>query len=48
MSSNVEHKVYQLLIQRDGISLVSSDTQLFSYPNNPTVVTSMTTSNGKL
>ena len=30
MSSNVERKVYQVLIQKDGIGLVGSVTQLFS------------------
>ena len=48
MSSNVERKVYRVLIQKDGIGLVGSVTQLFSYPDNAAKVTSMITSNGNL
>ena len=48
MSSNMEQKVYQVLIQKDGAGLVGSVTQLLSYPHNAAKVTSMVTSNGNL
>ena len=44
----MERKVYQVLIQKDGVGLVGSVTQLFSYPDNADKVTSMITSNGNL
>ena len=48
VSSNVERKVYQVLIEKDGVGPVGSVTKLFSYPDNVAKVTSMTTFNGNL
>ena len=48
VSSNAERKIYQILIEMDGIGLVGSVTQLFAYPDNAAKVTSMATSNGNL
>ena len=47
-SSNMEWKVYQALIEKDGVGLVGSVTQLFTYPDNAAKVTSMTTFHGNL
>ena len=48
VSSNAKRKIYQILIEMDGVGLVGSVTQLFAYPDNAAKVTSMATSNGNL
>ena len=40
VSSNVKRKIYQVLVEKDGIGLVGSITQLCTYPNMITRVTS--------
>jgi hypothetical protein len=48
VGSNVDQKVYQVLIEKDGVGLVGSVTQSFTYPQNDIKVVSMTTSAGSL
>ncbi|CAB3998543.1 Hypothetical predicted protein [Paramuricea clavata] len=48
VGSNVDQKVYQVLIEKDGVGLVGSVTQSFTYPQNDIKVVSMTTSTGSL
>jgi len=44
----LKKKIYQILIEMDGVGLVGSVTQLFAYPDNAAEVSSMATSNGNL
>ena len=48
VSSSAEQKIYQILIQKDGVGLVGSVTQLLTYPANVAKITSTTTFNGNL
>ena len=48
VSSSAERRIYQILIQKDGVGLVGSVTQLLTYPANVAKITSTTTFNGNL